>query len=811
MNSTNGELDISFDLSVVNWPLIEAWAGMAGADFNGWARTTIHADQNTTAFFICNGASTYFIDGKIYRGDSYWFNFMKLPVYLSAGDHELVVKVSGTEGTSFACSIEDLSLSSSFSSSSSSYIEFVDGQEDVIPDLVDGQLASPFFSISVVNIVPDQTVDAVAVSLDKTESRFTITSQEYPFLIGGQVRQVPFQLGLTSSSSAVSCSSGSLSLSLSLSVTIEGVVLSPITRNITIACKTFSLPYTFTFMDFDKSIQYAAVWAPKYACTDFKSGCSVLFTFHGAGVDAKSTAWTEAYVQQNYSWILYPTNRRNYGWDWQNPGQVNGFSALEYLTAYQPGVNEQDKSLYVVDSQRLLYAGHSMGGHGCWSISSHYPDRGLGVAPASGWIKFQFYTPYFSHIEQSFLSPFADSLMEAAVADHNSDFYLPHLVGVPTIVRFGSDDDNVPPYHMRRMARVLDQLSKNTEEVEVAEVPNEGHWWGGVVDDSVMQSFFDRHLNNQLPPLPESFIVTTLNPSTSEGRGGISILQLETPYRVSRIKVETNPDTGSQFWSLTTENVRRFGFYSYRGLAFPNKGIEIDGVSFTNIETLPVHFCKLSEADLSFQVCTDNTWEQTERGPHSYGPAVQILYTNPLMIVYGTLGLSAEEIAQREHQALYVANALYYQIRSSIPVYSDQEVVSLMNQGQDFSETYNVIVFGSPQTNSFASHLSINPVEFKTGRKFRVSKRTYSESGFGVMSLGKYGSQTLALTIEGTDIQGFKNAAKLIPLSSGVRVPDYAVVGPEMGWAGGGAFYEFGYWDNNWKANDIISFKKSFF
>jgi hypothetical protein len=38
-----------------------------------------------------------------------------------------------------------------------------------------------------------------------------------------------------------------------------------------------------------------------------------------------------------------------------------------------------------------------------------------------------------------------------------------------------------------------------------------------------------------------------------------------------------------------------------------------------------------------WQICADNgSWQQTERGPLTYGPAIQVI-DGPLLFVYGTL------------------------------------------------------------------------------------------------------------------------------------------------------------------------------
>eukprot|EP00058_Branchiostoma_floridae_P028050 XP_002613541.1 hypothetical protein BRAFLDRAFT_119810 [Branchiostoma floridae] len=40
-----------------------------------------------------------------------------------------------------------------------------------------------------------------------------------------------------------------------------------------------------------------------------------------------------------------------------------------------------------VDTQRVIFAGHSMGGHGAWHLATHHPDRALAVVSLAGWIK----------------------------------------------------------------------------------------------------------------------------------------------------------------------------------------------------------------------------------------------------------------------------------------------------------------------------------------------------------------------------------------------------------------------------------------
>jgi pimeloyl-ACP methyl ester carboxylesterase len=57
---------------------------------------------------------------------------------------------------------------------------------------------------------------------------------------------------------------------------------------------------------------------------------------------------------------------------WSGEGEGEGEGRWGYLPA---------------DRWRVVFAGHSMGGHGAWHIATHFPDRALAVSTAAGWIR----------------------------------------------------------------------------------------------------------------------------------------------------------------------------------------------------------------------------------------------------------------------------------------------------------------------------------------------------------------------------------------------------------------------------------------
>ncbi len=50
---------------------------------------------------------------------------------------------------------------------------------------------------------------------------------------------------------------------------------------------------------------------------------------------------------------MLPSNRGAYGFDWQGPGRVNGWSALAAFQRDLPGVPPALKGAYTVDTSRV--------------------------------------------------------------------------------------------------------------------------------------------------------------------------------------------------------------------------------------------------------------------------------------------------------------------------------------------------------------------------------------------------------------------------------------------------------------------------
>eukprot|EP01121_Diplochlamys_sp_Union-15-3_P012851 TRINITY_DN3907_c0_g1_i1.p1 TRINITY_DN3907_c0_g1~~TRINITY_DN3907_c0_g1_i1.p1 ORF type:complete len:881 (+),score=163.93 TRINITY_DN3907_c0_g1_i1:359-2644(+) len=749
--------------------------------FQGWALGDFEVTVADTYLVSVSGVSQYYVDEILLKGDNYYANMATYPVFLSSGIHTFYIPFTGDEGASFNVGIYENPVSAIIPQY---LIELI--QPDIIVFADSTTLSAPYLTTSITNAWPDRWLENVSVAVSDPDAPVRIIEQSYLDLAPRQTRQLQFMAEIDDNITCVPIKDDYRS-TFSFNITVSATSTLPIEITITLYCVHWGDPYSFTYIDFDGTVQYAAAWPPFSSCNSSVSGCPILITFHGASV-VVGPIWTRSYQRQNYTWILYPTNRSYYGFDFQGPGRENSLKALDVFATTLPGVPSSIKNQYIADQYKLIYAGHSMGGHGCWAISTKHADRALAVAPAAGWIKMQFYLPYIARVGESFSSPYLLSILEASIAEDNTDFYTRNLVGLPLLVRMGGVDHNVPPYHLRRMARIVDQLSGNPNLVEVSEVPGKDHWFDGVVDGPVMQDFFNRNLKYTLPALPTQFTVSTMNPASFGGRGGMKILQFHIPYRAGFINV----DKSGVIWKLKTQNIRRFGFYTLDTLEFPTQGIVLDGVQFSGPPRLlpEYHFCKLTAVS-SWTYC-NNASLSTERGPSTYGPLIQVLQ-GPLLIVFGTKG-TVSQVQNRISVAVFISNFLWYQGRYSIRIVDD------INLPGDYTH-FNLLLLGGPEDNFLTEKIaSTLPVSF-AGRAFTIDGNTYFDTpktGIAFLAPGLSPDRLLAV-FSGTDDIGFQKSWQLLPMKSAETMPDYAVAGPTWGWQGSGGLLAAGFWSNKWE------------
>ena len=105
------------------------------------------------------------------------------------------------------------------------------------------------------------------------------------------------------------------------------------------------------------------------------------------------------------SWVLAP--EREGAHNWEGTGYqtaMHALGVLETLSRTHPVLSKSP-----ADSSRVIFAGHSRGGHGAYMTSQHHGDRAVGVAALSGWWRREQYADanilFDLDLQLSFLDP----------------------------------------------------------------------------------------------------------------------------------------------------------------------------------------------------------------------------------------------------------------------------------------------------------------------------------------------------------------------------------------------------------------------
>ncbi len=211
----------------------------------------------------------------------------------------------------------------------------------------------------------------------------------------------------------------------------------------------------------DGAVQSYAVLPPSPRESRDSVPPGTVLTLHGAGVDALAQA--RAYSSKPDFRIVAPTNRRPFGFDWEDWGETDAMEVLLHCQFILPGDIEYDLD-------RVFLTGHSMGGHGVWHLAAKYPDAWTAIAPSAGWCSFDTYGG--GPRPESPLSP----IWRACDGGSRTEDLIANLVPLPTFVLHGTKDDNVPLSEAQAM---LERLEKAGGKPLHHFQEGAGHWWDG--------------------------------------------------------------------------------------------------------------------------------------------------------------------------------------------------------------------------------------------------------------------------------------------------------------------------------------------
>ncbi len=525
----------------------------------------------------------------------------------------------------------------------------------------------------------------------------------------------------------------------------------------------------------DSSVQYYAITP-----SSGDGPTNALFlSLHGASVEAINQA--ASYYPKRWGHVVAPTNRRPYGFDWENWGCDD---ALEVLALV--------KERYRIDESRVYLTGHSMGGHGVYHIGSLYPDQFAAIGPSAGWITYWTYRGR-KHAENP--SPVRQMLTRGNLP---SETYAmaPNFRQFGVYILHGSEDDNVPPSESREMVRAISAFH---HDFMYHEQQGAGHWWdvsdapgADCVDWGPMFDFFACHAR-PLSGMVRTVEFATPAPGISSRDHWVTIDAQETQFALSTVSLRFDPGANRVVGS--TANVARMALDARRMGAGGPLTLEIDSVKLAGLQP---------EAGdtLIWLYHAGGTWKGGTppsaelKGGSRYG-TFKDLFRNNAVFVYGTGGDSGE----REwafNKARLDAEKFWYQGNGSFQVVSDAEFIA-----GKWGER-NVVLYGNSSTNrAWNALLAESPLQ-AGGGNVRLGGRNFRGDDIGFVFIRPIkGSRTACVgAVGGTGIRGMRLTDRMPYLLPGVAFPDLIIARSSLLTEGEKGVEAAGFFGLDWSVKD---------
>jgi dienelactone hydrolase len=705
----------------------------------GYAYFAVPSESERVMILEASGHRMVYVNGEPRTGDPYGTGYVRLPILLRKGTNEFLFHGSRSKLKMKLLETRAPAL--------------LDARDATLPDLVVGEPVQTFGALVVINATTQRLEDlsfvvAANASLESTRTRL-------PAIPPLSIRKVAFDLKgpAVSERETVAVEMGLVRKKGDKAETLDTTQFQVRVR---LPDQTRKRTFRSTI---DGSVQYYAVRPAQPISKDKPEGPkpALFLTLHGAAVEAIGQA--DAYSSKSWGHLVAPTNRRPYGFDWEDWGRLD---ALEVLDLAQRELR--------TDPRRTYLTGHSMGGHGTWHLGALFPDRFAAIGPSAGWISM---FSYAGATRPANPSPMQEILLRAATPSDTLALAKNYLhYGV--YILHGRADDNVPA----KQAQIMKQhLSAFHHDLVYHEQPGAGHWWdvsdepgADCVDWAPLFDFFARHYRPANESVRQVDFVTP-NPGVSAwcywvGIGG-QIQQLK-PSAVS-----LRHDPVRRRFVGNTENVAWLVLDLNHVQTDRPLTVELDSQKLTGIPYS-------SEARSIWLKRDGEKWSVVSRprlalkGPHRYGP-FKDAFRNNLLFVYGTAG-TAEENAWSFAKARFDAETFWYRGNGSVEVISDKAFAAAGTRGR------NVILYGNAATNTaWKTLLADSPVQVGPGR-IRVGEREETGDDLACLFLRPRADSEEALVgvVSGTGPSGMRLTDRLPYFVAGIGFPDCLVVAPDL-------------------------------
>ena len=735
----------------VLWDTLMDIYGYAGIVNGAYAYSEIELPAAGRALVEAERVGSFWLNGDLFPGDPYGHGFMRVPVGLRAGVNSITVLLSGYGDHRFKLNLLPVPAP----------IMTVD--DYTLPDLVRGEPGRFWVGIPVLNTT-ETRLDEIRIAVG--DGRFArCTEKVFSGLAALCIKKIPVEIEI----SAFPDSGDVLALPLSV-----GTGASAYKDTVSLRLRNPGQSVRRTFISgIDGSCQYYAVLPP----SDFKPGreYSLILTLHGANVRAENQV--DAYRPKTWAYVVAPTNRRPFGFDWQDWGRLD---ALEVLAIA--------KNTLPVDTNRVYLTGHSMGGHGVWHVGLTHADLFAAMAPGAGWTCFELYIPWFLQKAYIHGEPAARGIRETALSQDWPHTFLENARNLPVFILQGGADDNVPPFHARLFASGLDEMGYG---YKYKEDPGRGHWYRidsldvACVDDPDLMSFLEDKVRE---PLPRDVVLKTVNPSHNRRAYWLEVIQQEHLYRETKVEAHVRADTVR----IETRNVKHLALTLSRDLIPSGRALLGIGDSRWYLrfdEPQTFHFSRRAGEFRRGK----NLSHGREKRPDRYGPIKQAMFS-PFVLVYGTLG----EAATTDfliHLARLEAFQWWRRGNGFVEVLPDTEVTPAI------VADCNLVLFGGAGENSVTGRINrFLPIR-SAGEHLELAETMLRGPGLAAKFVypNPLNPEKLVVVNQGTDREGLGLLTSMRTVYAGAGLPDFVIFDGEISRRGWGGIIAAGFFDSAWQ------------
>lgn len=729
---------------------VETWVAARAKDGSiehealagGYLWWTVHSETRRTALLTAQGHIGVYINGEPRIGDWYATGNVRLPVALRQGDNHFV----------FRCVRGYLNASLEIQTQALRVLE----NDATLPDIAPGVNGQYYAAVLVANLTPQR---------QRLELEGALAETHIPAF---GLRKVAFQF---SASPPADASQWTLTVRVRTAAAQAQAAFS-------LRVRTTAQVRKITFVSrIDGSVQYYALNPATPLLAGTRPG--IVLSLHGASVEALGQA--EAYFGKSWCHIVCPTNRRPFGFDWEDWGRKDALEVLDHAKA----TLDHDPSM-------IYLAGHSMGGHGTWQLGAHFPGLFAAIAPSAGWCSFWSYAGKQQGPQDAIgkLIRRSENAGDTLLLKYN---YAQEAV----YILHGDADDNVPVTEARAMR---DALKDFHTDLHYYEQPGAGHWWdqGDQADDRGAdcldwRPFFDLFARRRLPATTEirELDFSTVSPAISATCHWLTIARQQRPCELTRMQVRIDP--GMRRVRGTTQNAQLICLHLNGVIkAGPGLKLELDG------EAIEIAVPESGEVWLH----RGQAWEaatapapQTKQ-PRRYG-GFKEAFDNQFIIVYGTGGDEATR-HWAECKARFDAEHFWYRGNGSVEIMPDTEFDPARYPDR------NVILVGSPATNNgFAALKVVCPLNVQPG-KVQVGDQTLPGDLAVLAVVPRHDSDTASVgIIAGTSLQGMRITNRLPYLVSGVGLPDFVILDTDMLRVGDKGLRAAGFLDADWALSSL--------